>query len=124
MQNQKSFASVYSTSASGSAIRDNFSKSSTAYDFDYSSFTTKQNSLTTTTAPINAYKWYQMLDVEVINNNKDSLYTGVSTRGSSNTLRLNINNQLAAVEHKIHFFSHFDVVLEFDYINQVINVIS
>lgn len=124
MQNEKSFASVYSASASGSSTRDNFCKASTAYDFDYSAYYTKPTTVVDMIKQSSANKWCQMLDVEVINNNKDSLFTGVSTRGSSNTLRLNINTPLAAVEHKIHFYSHFDCILEFDYVNQVINLIS
>ena len=72
----------------------------------------------------NANKWYQALDLEIINNLKESLYTGISTKGSTNTLRLNIKTDLAAAAHAVHFFSSFDIIIEFDYGNQIINVIQ
>ena len=72
----------------------------------------------------NANKWYQALDLEIINNLKESLYTGISTKGSTNTLRLNIKTDLAAATHNVHFFSCFDIIIEFDYANQIVNVIQ
>jgi len=72
----------------------------------------------------NSNKWYQALDLEVINSLKETLYTGISTKGSTNTLRLNVGQPLAAVVHAISFYSCFDVILEFDYANQMINVIQ
>jgi len=69
-------------------------------------------------------KWYQAVDLEIINNLKETLYTGISTKGSTNTLRLNIQRDLAAKSHAVHFYSCFDVILEFDYLNQTINVIQ
>ena len=73
-----------------------------------------------------ANKWYQALDLEIINSLKETLYTGISTKGSTNTLRLNIKNGLSstATSHAVHFFSCFDIILEFDYANQIINVIQ
>ena len=72
----------------------------------------------------NANKWYQALDLKIINSLKETLYTGISTKGSTNTLRLNVGRALAAASHAVHFYSWFDVILEFDYANQVINVIQ
>ena len=72
----------------------------------------------------NANKWYQALDLEIINSLKETLYTGISTKGSTNALRLNIAQPYAAVTHAVNFFFCFDVILEFDYANQIINVIQ
>jgi hypothetical protein len=123
MQNQKSFGSLYSTSHNGSSLKRSFAVASTAGG-EYYAYTTKPANYAGYIVSTSANKWYQALDLEIINNLKDNLYTGISTKGSTNTLRLNVGRQLANVSHAIHFFSHFDVILEFDYANQVINVIQ
>ena len=123
MQNQKSFGSLYSTSHCGSASKFNFSIGSTATG-EYYAYTQKLTTLEPFLLDSNANKWYQALDLEIINNLKETLYTGISTKGSTNTLRLNIGRTLATGQsHAIHFYSCFDVILEFDYANQMINVI-
>ena len=143
IQNQKSFGSLYSTSHCGCANRYNFAKASTigggrGYTSDggapptltavgeYAAYTTRSSidSFAKATAVKNAHKWYQALDLEIINSLKETLYTGISTKGSTNTLRLNVAQPLASVSHAVHFFSCFDVILEFDYANQIINVIQ
>jgi len=125
MQNQKAFGSLYSTSHCGSCNRYNFNKASTIGG-EYAAFNTKANIDTFAKAIDYKYanKWYQALDLEIINSLKDTLYTGISTKGSTNTLRLNVSRTLAAVSHAVHFYSCFDVILEFDYANQTINVIQ
>jgi hypothetical protein len=143
MQNQKSFGSLYSTSHSGSSNRYTFAKASTigggkgfASDGatppvltaigEYAPYVPRSavDTYAKATTVKNAHKWYQALDLEIINSLKDTLYTGISTKGSTNTLRLNVGQTLAAVSHAVHFFSCFDVILEFDYANQMINVIQ
>ena len=139
MQNQKSFGSLYSNSHSGSANRYNFGKASTLGGAsgastdatpiligEYAAYITRATGDTYLEAVFykSAQKWYQALDLEIINSLKETLYTGISTKGSTNTLRLNVGNALAAVTHAVHFFSCFDVILEFDYANQIINVIQ
>ena len=125
MQNQKTFGSLYSTSHSGSASKREFARASTA-DGEYLAYTPTQTATKTiaetTALPHN--KWYQALDLEITNSLKETLYTGISTKGSTNTLRLNIKTDLAAQPHAVHFFSCFDVIIEFDYANQLINVIQ
>ena len=127
MQNQKAFGALYSTGHCGSITKYNFAKAASAGG-EYLGFTTKPSSLVNFMIASNANKWYQVLDLEIINNLKETLYTGISTKGSTNTLRLNITRPLPtltpAVTHAVHFYSCFDVILEFDYINQVINVIQ
>ena len=123
MQNQKAFGSLYSTSHCGSATKLNFAKASTA-DGEYGSYTKLPGSYAGFLVDANANKWYQCLDLEIINSLKETLYTGISTKGSTNTLRLNTSRNLAAFSHSIHFFSCFDVILKFDYANQMINVIQ
>lgn len=59
-----------------------------------------------------------------MHNFKDALYSGINTKDGTNTFRLNIDRALPAVTTAISYYSHFDVVLEFDYINRVVNVIS
>ena len=123
MQNRKAFGSLYSTSHCGSATKFNFAKASTIGG-EYVAYTLKPTTMANYRDDYNANKWYQGLDLEIINNLKETLYTGISTKGSTNTLRLNILRSLAAVSYAVHFYSCFDVILEFDFINQVINVIQ
>jgi len=126
MQNQKSLGSLYSTSHCGSATKTNFARASTAVG-EYSAYITKPTgagAYANFYNEIYANKWYQALDLEVINSLKDTLYTGISTKGSTNTLRLNIGTDLAAAVHAVHFFSCFDIIIEFDYANQIVNVIQ
>ncbi len=123
-QNQKSFGSLYSTSHCGSASKFNFCKASTVGG-EYAVYSQKPTDFVGYSNSNNANKWYQCLDLEIINSLKDTLYTGISTKGSTNTLRLNVGTRaLAAVTHAVHFYSCFDVILEFDYLNQTINVIQ
>jgi len=125
MQNQKSFGSLYSTSHCGSCNKYNFNKASTiGGEYAMYSLRTDMNTLDKCRTVRNANKWYQALDLEIINSLKETLYTGISTKGSTNTLRLNITRALNNVTHAIHFYSSFDVILEFDYLNQTINVIQ
>ena len=123
MQNQKAFGSLYSTSHCGSATKINFAKASTAGG-EYGAYTQKPGSYAGFLVDANANKWYQALDLEIINSLKETLYTGISTKGSTNTLRLNVGRTLASVSHAVHFYSCFDGILEFDYANQMINVIQ
>jgi hypothetical protein len=125
MQNQKAFGSLYSTSHCGSCNKYNFNKASSAVgEYQRYSLRTDVNTLDKCRTVRNANKWYQALDLEIINNLKESLYTGISTKGSTNTLRLNIKTDLAATNHSVHFFSCFDIIIEFDYANQIVNVIQ
>ena len=126
MQNQKAFGSIYSTSHSGSASKSQFARASTAAD-EYELYTSTQGATVkpVDTLALPSNKWYQCLDLEIINSLKETLYTGISTKGSTNTLRLNIARGLATNQsHAVHFFSCFDVILEFDYANQMINVVQ
>ena len=122
MQNQKAFGSLYSTSHCGSTNKYNFSKASTAGG-EYTAYSAKPASYAGFFVDSNANKWYQALDLEIINCLKETLYTGISTKGSTNTLRLNVGRALSANSHAVHFYSCFDGFLEFDYANQMINVI-
>jgi hypothetical protein len=124
MQNQKSFGSLYSTSHCGSSSKNVFARAITA-DGEYLAYTPTQAATVTlaNTLLLASNKWYQALDLEIVNSLKDTLYTGISTKGSTNTLRLNIGRAIAAA-CPVHFFSCFDVILEFDYLNQTINVIQ
>ena len=137
MQNQKAFGALYSSNHSGSICKANFIKASTASTAvggtgEYIAYNIKPVKCAGTDAALyaawalysNANKWYQVLDLEIINNLKETLYTGISTKGSTNTLRLNIDRPLSNATHAIHFYSCFDIILEFDYTNQVINVIQ
>jgi len=113
MQNQKAFGSLYSTSHCGSATRINFSKASTVGG-EYAAYTTKPIDFAGYSSANAANKWYQCLDLEIINSLKETLYTGISKKGLTNTLRLNIGSRsLVAVTHAVDFYSCFDVILEF-----------
>jgi hypothetical protein len=124
IQNQKSWASMYSPLLCGNVSRASFAVASTAYaGSEFAAYRTKQ-SLANTKLRSLSNQWSQWLDLETINLSKSSLFTGISTKGSTNTMRLSIGTQLAAVAHALHFFSNYDVILEFDTQNQAVNVIQ
>jgi hypothetical protein len=79
MQNQKSFGSLYSTSHCGSATKYNFAKASkvggATTTGEYAAYTTLPANMTAFLATANANKWYQALDLEIINSLKETLYT-------------------------------------------------
>lgn len=118
-QNSKSFGAFYSSSHSGCAVRSTLAKASTAYNGEYTAYT---QAAPATAALIetfsNSNKFVCSLDLEHINQAKMGLYTGISSRGSTNTLRLNVQTALAAVSHAIHMFASYDVQLTFDWRNQ------
>ncbi len=119
MQNQKSFGSVYSTSHPGGATRTEFNTASTAYNLYHRPYNTAVANIES-----RSNKWYQTLDLETINSNKESLYSGISTNGTTSTLRLNISNALANSVHNIHYWSCQDVMIVMDLIAGVTSVVQ
>ena len=115
-QNSKAFGAFYAGSHNGSCNRSNMNKASTAGG-EYVDYETDA------TVPFaNRYnesnKFYCFLDLEVLNQLKQNLYSGISTRSNSNLLRLNIERATkAAVTNNIHMYACYDVVLNFDYVN-------
>ena len=119
LQNQKSFGSVYSPSHSGSSARLQFNTGSTAYNPYYRAYTTAFANL-----PTQSNKWYQCLDLETINSNKESLYSGISTNGTTCTIRLNINTALADAVHNVQYWSCQDVMVVMDMIAGITSVVQ
>lgn len=117
MQNQKSFGSIYSSSHSGSATRGEFNTASTAYNNYHRPYNTAVANATQ-----RANKWYQCLDLESINSNKESLYSGIATTGLASTIRLNIASTLAAQVHNIHYWSCHDVLVVMDMATGIVSV--
>lgn len=118
LQNQKSFGSVYSTQHSGVASRVQFNVASSAYNRYHRAYNNTFGSIEE-----KASKWYQCLDLEVINSNKESLYSGISTNGTSATIRLNIDTNLANVTHNVHYWSCQDVMVVMDMVSGITNVV-
>lgn len=124
-QNSKSFGAFYSAGHSGSVTRESFAVASTVgggapSNGEYNAYNANANSATNPSdfeLKSVSNKFYQCIDLETINQMKSSLYSGVSTRGNTNTLRLNIGKQLANVPHTLHMYACYDVVLNFDYVN-------
>jgi hypothetical protein len=126
MQNQKSFGSVYSTSHPGGATRNEFNTASTAYNLyhrPYFAATLSGGILLYQNIETRANKWFQCLDLETINSNKESLYSGISTNGTTSTLRLNIAATLAAQVHNIHYWSCQDVMVVMDLMSGITSVV-
>jgi hypothetical protein len=131
-QNQKSFGAFMSTNHCGSCDRSNITKCSrpatdAAGNAIYSKFTSEFTTYTSTKPNIagillaaNSNKYYCSLDLELINQLKNNLYSGISTKGASNLLRLTVAEELAAQVHNITFYSVYDAVITFDFINQQI----
>lgn len=119
LQNMKSFGSVYSSNHSGCLTRNEFNVASSSDTKFYRKYNTDVTKILT-----KANKWYQILDLETINSNKESLYTGISTSSTSSMLRLNLNRALAAVTHNIHYFACFDVMITMDMATNIVDVVS
>lgn len=118
LQNSKSWGSVYSSNHSGCATRAEFNTASTAYNKFHRPYNTSVASMTT-----RANKWYQCLDLETINVDKSNLYSGITTNGTTATIRLNIAEQLAAQPHNIHYWSCQDVLIVMDMVSGITSVV-
>ena len=122
-QNQKSFGAFMSTNHCGSCVRSNINKCSlpaagSKYTSEFIAYTSVQpNSVVNMTLQNNANKYYCSLDLELINQLKNTLYSGISTKGASNLLRLTVAETLENVVHNITFYSVYDAVITFDWIN-------
>jgi len=119
MQISKSFGSIYSGDHSGQLTKSNFRVAQTQYNEYYNAFST-----TSTDAAFeqSAHKFYNVLDLESINYNKESLYSGIATNGQTSTIRL---NRLAATTANMdfHYWSCQDVIIVMDLVNGITNVI-
>lgn len=124
MQNSKAFGSIYSASHSGAATRTEFNTASNILNGGVVTYRYHRNYNTTVNnLEARANKWYQCLDLETINSNKESLYSGISTNGTTSTLRLNIANQLANTVHNIHYWSCQDVMVVMDMASGITSVV-
>lgn len=126
MQNQKSFGSVYSNNHSGNASKFEFAVASTSYNNYYTAYTATATNGTTTSTLLEskAHKFYQALDLESMNNNKESLYSGISTNGTSSTLRLNVSSAISAFVHNIFYWSCHDVLVVMDLQSGITSIIQ
>lgn len=115
---QKAFGSLYSSSHSGSITRETMRRAVNAFG-EYIAF--KGALAGAPDWDTDANKFYNALDLESINNLKDALFSGISTREGTHTLRLNVSQALGSAV-AIHYFSHFDVIVDWDYVNRVVSV--
>jgi len=130
-QNQKSFGAFVSTSHCGSCDRSSMPKCSlpvapvpgqppNKYTGEFTAYTQAKPSLANIITSPYSNKYYCALDLELINQLKNTLYSGISTKGSSNLLRLTVAESLANIQHNITFYSVYDSVITFDWVNQQI----
>ena len=121
-QLSKAWGAFYSAGHSGSMTRANFSKGSTAFNSEYTAYS--DIATVDTVAEVEnvslSAKCYFCLDLETINQHKSSLYSGISTKGSTNILRLNFAAALAAVSHSVSLWASYDILVTF---NQITNEI-
>jgi len=122
-QNQKSFGAFVSTAHCGSCDRNTMNKCSapvagSRFTSEFVTYTSTQpTTLAGLISPINSNKYYCSLDLELINQLKNTLYSGISTKGSTNLMRLTVAEQCAAVVHNITYYSVYDAVITFDFMN-------
>ena len=122
-QNQKSFGAFMSTNHCGSCDRSNMSKCSlpaagSKYTGEFIAYThAKPATFANMIGADNSNKYYCSLDLELINQLKNTLYSGISTKGASNLLRVTVAETLAAHVHNITFYSVYDAVITFDWMN-------
>lgn len=122
-QNQKSFGSFYSTAHCGSVDRPSMAKCSkkgtSKFTQEFSDYTVDRPTTVANAVLGDASKfsnkYYNSLDVEIINQLKNSIYSGISTKGSSNLFRITVGEALATVVHNITFYSVYDAVITFDW---------
>ena len=111
-----------STSHCGSCDRSNMTKCSapvvgSKFTSEFSTYTQAKPTAANMLLAANSNKYYCSLDLELINQLKNSLYSGISTKGASNLLRLTVAETLANIEHNITFYSVYDAVITFDWVN-------
>ena len=121
-QNQKSFGAFMSTNHCGSMNRSSFAKCSapvagSKFTSEFGEYVNAKPTIANMITSENSSKYYCSLDLELINQLKNTLYSGISTKGASNLLRLTIAETLANVVHNITFYSVYDAVITFDWIN-------
>jgi hypothetical protein len=88
------------------------------YTSEYVAYTqAKPTTILNLMAPQNANKFYNSLDLKLINQLKYTLYSGISTKGASNLMRITVAETLANVVHNITFYSVYDAVITFDWQN-------
>jgi hypothetical protein len=122
-QNQKSFGAFVSTTAHcGSCNRNCMAKCSlpaagSKYTGEFLAYTQAKPTLANTLLSTNSNKYYCSLDLELINQLKNTLYSGISTKGSSNLMRVIVAETLAAQVHNITYYSVYDAVITFDFTN-------
>jgi hypothetical protein len=121
-QNQKSFGAFVSTAHCGSCDRYSMSKCSlpatgSKYTAEYIAYTSTKPSVANAIKSPYANKYSSTLDLELINQMKNTLYSGISTKGSSNLMRLTVAETLANVVHNITYYSVYDAVITFDFVN-------
>ena len=121
-QNQKAFGAFVSTAHCGSCNRNCITKCSAVvagskFTSEYTAYTQAAPTLANTVISTNSNKYYCALDLELINQLKNTLYSGISTKGSSNLLRLTVAETLANTIHNITYYSVYDAVITFDWAN-------
>jgi hypothetical protein len=124
-QVQKSQGSLYSINHSGCMTKGTFNVCSTAaYATTYPYWRLYDSAISGTDIEQAGNKHYYCLDVETVNNNKQTLYNGISTSGTSSFIRFNVAEALAAQQHVIQWWAHHDKVLIFDLNTQEIRSVE
>lgn len=124
MQLLRAFGSIYSTDKPTSISIEGFRSASTAYVADvYEAYNTTKSAAAFASSS-DANQFYMVLDLETLSNQKEGLYNGINTTGSTaNNIRLNINTALAAQTHYLYFFSCHDAIISLDFVNGITQVI-
>jgi hypothetical protein len=122
-QIKKSWASLMSTSHPSCLTRASFGKSANAGQpsAEYTAFeqtlTSSENLKLSQVSNMN----YNILDLQRINNVSDVMLSGISTKNSVNSLRINISAGLAYAL-KVNMWTHYDMLITFDYTNSNVEI--
>jgi len=126
-ENQKSYGSLYSSQHTGSCTRKTFGVASTAYmgaTGEWKAFQDASNvAYATLISNVSGNKFTQHLDLETLPQGSQ-LFNGISTVGGSTILRFITSAALAAQTHNLHIHMNYDVLLELDWQNGLVNVIQ
>jgi hypothetical protein len=127
---QKAFGSLNSVSHTGSMNRQSFAKASVASNAssitrEYATYTTVPTAGQLQASSFTASqsnKCFFALDLESINQIKNNIYSGINSKGSTNSIVLSVGETLANQAHTAYYFSEYDCILKFDGVNEMIVV--
>jgi hypothetical protein len=126
-QNLKSYGSMYSNNHSGSCGKLEFCRRTTGSNNYYVALTVPAVGTAADTdyakILLASNKFYMSIDMEIVNYDSSSLYSGVAM-GTNSNFRINIGDAATTKQATPYAWFCYDAIIEFDLINNINNVIA